>query len=274
MKNSPEFIYGTAWKEDKTKSLVLLALRKGFLGIDTANQRKHYNESAVGEGISEFLSKTNCSRESLFLQTKFTHIGGQDHRLPYEPDAPVTEQVHQSFLNSLEHLQTSFLDSYILHGPSISVGLSDEDWEAWTAMESLFDNGKVKALGISNITLEQLKLLIKGARTPPKFVQNRCFASKKWDREIRIFCQKNNVTYQGFSLLTANHKTVKSPLLKQIAQQYQRTPSQVIFRFAYHQGIIPLTGTSSAVHMTDDLEILNFSLNESDVQKIEENTIY
>ncbi|MBL95928.1 MAG: xylose reductase [Magnetovibrio sp.] len=274
MKNSPDFIYGTAWKEDKTKSLVLLALRKGFLGIDTANQRKHYNESAVGEAISEFLSKTNGSRKRLFLQTKFTHIGGQDQRLPYEPDAPVSEQVQQSFVNSLKHLRRDFIDSYILHGPSIGVGLSEEDWKAWAAMESLFDNGKVKALGISNISLEQLRLLMKGARIRPKFVQNRCFASRKWDRDIRIFCQKNNLTYQGFSLLTANHKIVQSSFLKQIAQQYQRTPSQIIFRFAYQLGIIPLTGTSNATHMADDLEIRDFSLNEDDIRKIEENTIY
>jgi len=83
------FLYGTAWKEDATESLVFGALETGFRAIDTANQRKHYFEEAVGRGIA----RSGVPREQLFLQTKFTHRDGQDDRLPFDPRAAIADQV-------------------------------------------------------------------------------------------------------------------------------------------------------------------------------------
>src|SRR5436305_11145123 len=85
----PRFLYGTAWKEDETQRLTALALNLGFRGIDTANQRRHYHEAAVGEAITAALASGLVTREDLFLQTKFTFQRGQDHRLPYDPSAPI-----------------------------------------------------------------------------------------------------------------------------------------------------------------------------------------
>src|SRR5947208_13417178 len=85
----PRFLYGTAWKEDETRRLTGLALREGFRGIDTANQRRHYHEAAVGEAVGAAVAGGLVSRDDLFLQTKFTFRDGQDHRLPYDPTAPV-----------------------------------------------------------------------------------------------------------------------------------------------------------------------------------------
>ena len=112
---APEFLYGTAWKEDRTAALTELALRAGFRGIDTANQRRHYFEAAVGEGIAAASRAGIARRADLFIQTKFTYLPGQDHRLPYDPRADVETQVRQSFESSLEHLGTTYLDSYVLH---------------------------------------------------------------------------------------------------------------------------------------------------------------
>src|SRR5580704_1959678 len=111
----PRFLYGTAWKEDETRRLTELALRQGFRGIDTANQRRHYHEAAVGEAIAASIKSSLVTRDDLFLQTKFTFRAGQDHRLPYDPQAPISTQVEQSFSNSLEHLGTDTIDSYVLH---------------------------------------------------------------------------------------------------------------------------------------------------------------
>src|SRR6202162_2348846 len=99
----PRFFYGTAWKEDQTQSLVELALRQGFRGIDTANQRRHYQEAAVGRAVAASIASGVVARVDLFLQTKFTFRRGQDHRLPYAPEAPIRTQVEQSFASSLEH---------------------------------------------------------------------------------------------------------------------------------------------------------------------------
>ena len=125
----PAFLYGTAWKEDETRQLVSLALARGFRGIDTANQRKHYHEAQVGEALAEAFA-LGLSRDEVFVQTKFTFQGGQDHRLPYDPRAPIAEQVRQSFAKSLQHLQLEAIDSYVLHGPSQRSGLANDDWEA------------------------------------------------------------------------------------------------------------------------------------------------
>jgi diketogulonate reductase-like aldo/keto reductase len=265
----PRFLYGTAWKEERTQPLTELALRQGFRGIDTANQRRHYHEAGVGRAVAGTIAAGLVRREELFLQTKFTFRRGQDHRLPYDTDAPVTTQVEQSFASSLEHLGTSVIDSYILHGPTLRAGLAAADLEAWRAMEGLHDSGRARLLGVSNVSLDQLRQLCDKARIRPHFVQNRCYASRGWDRPVRAFCAANGLTYQGFSLLTANGDALTHPGLVQIARRHGRTASQIVFRFALDIDMVPLTGTTSADHMRADLEVFDFRLESEEVQQIE-----
>src|SRR5947209_1319386 len=108
----PNFLYGTAWKEERTAALTENAIRAGFRGIDTANQRRHYFEAGVGEGLAAAYRAGIVTRAELFLQTKFTYRRGQDHRLPYDPAASLTVQVAQSLAGSLEHLDTHYVDSF------------------------------------------------------------------------------------------------------------------------------------------------------------------
>lgn len=265
----PGFIYGTAWKEDKTQGLVEKALRSGFAAIDTANQRKHYFEEAVGQGINAAIEDGVISRNKLFLQTKYTFQRGQDQRLPYDPDAPIEIQVLQSFESSLEHLQTDYIDSYILHGPSSRSGLTDADWAAWRGLEEIYASKRVRFLGISNVSLVQLETLCGKAQTKPQFVQNRCYASKYWDKGIRAFCSENNIVYQGFSLLTANRQYLRHPKILEIGKSHGMSISQTFFRFAIDAGMIPLTGTSNAEHMDHDLLAFNFKLSQDDIDAIE-----
>src|SRR5438270_12278328 len=93
---APNFLYGTAWKEDRTAALAELALRMGFRGVDTANQRRHYFEAGVGQGLAAAYRAGIVTRADLFLQTKFTYREGQDHRVPYDPKASLSVQVAQS----------------------------------------------------------------------------------------------------------------------------------------------------------------------------------
>ena len=266
----PAFLYGTAWKEERTEELVRLALAAGFRGLDTANQRRHYFEAAVGSAVAAWRAEGKGQREDLFLQTKFTSLGGQDHRLPYDRRADPATQVEQSFASSLEHLQTSYVDSYVLHGPSSRRGLADEDWDVWRAMERLHAKGLARALGVSNVLLEQLVTLHQCSMVKPAFVQNRCFAVSGWDRDVRAFCTEQGLGYQGFSLLTANARELASPAVLRAAQRSGRTPAQVVFRFALQAGMIPLTGTSSPAHMREDLACLDFALEPAEVRAIEE----
>jgi diketogulonate reductase-like aldo/keto reductase len=266
----PAFLYGTAWKEDRTEALTGLALAAGFRGIDTANQRRHYVEAAVGAAVEAAIQAGTITREDVFLQTKFTSIRGQDRRLPYDPAADVATQVRQSFDSSLEHLRTTYVDSYVLHGPSSSRGLTDDDWAVWRAMEALHASGRVRLLGVSNVSLDQLRALHEGSAVKPAFVQNRCFGVTGWDRAVRDFCTREGVVYQGFSLLTANPRELASPAVAGAVRRTGRTAAQVVFRFALQVGMIPLTGTSDPAHMEEDLACFDCELEPAEVEATEE----
>lgn len=264
----PSFMYGTAWKKEDTARLVQSAVSSGFTAIDTANQIIHYDEARVGEALKA-LDQKGIKRESLFLQTKYTSAGGQDHRTPYDPSADITTQVGQSFSSSLEHLHTDYIDSYVLHGPYSRGGLGPEDWEVWGAIEGIHQSGRAKMIGISNVSAGQLGLLCERAAVKPMVVQNRCFAVHGWDWEVRKICKAHQIIYQGFSLLTANPHVLRHPEVGKIAKRLGTGPAQVVFRFAMQIGILPLTGTTSAQHMKEDLGVEHIELSAEETKFIE-----
>lgn len=264
----PPFMYGTAWKKEATTTLVLQAVEAGFTAIDTANQLVHYDEARVGDAL-RILAEKGITRDRLFLQTKFTPVDGQDHRLPYDADASITTQVQQSFESSLAHLHTEYLDSYVLHGPYRRYGLGPEDWEVWAAIETLYDARRVRLIGISNVSAQQLALLCVRARHKPMVVQNRCYAALGWDKEVRELCRTHGIVYQAFSLLTANREVFVDPEIRAMAARYGMGLAQLVFRFAMQVGMLPLTGTTNRQHMKEDLEVERFTLTAEDLKKIE-----
>ena len=264
----PSFMYGTAWKKEATAQLVRLAVAAGFTAIDTANQLIHYQEAQVGDALLA-LAQQGIPRDRLFLQTKFTPTNGQDHRTPYDASAALTTQVVQSFDSSLAHLHTDYLDSYVLHGPYQRQGLGAADWEVWAAIEGLYQSGKTKMIGISNVTPEQLTQLCAKAAVKPMMVQNRCYAALGWDKEVREICRTQGIIYQGFSLLTANREVFSDPNIRVIAQRLKTGLAQVVFRFAMQVGMLPLTGTTNEQHMKDDLQAEQLILTAEDMKIIE-----
>ena len=265
----PDFLYGTAWKEDRTAALTELAIRAGFRAIDTANQRRHYFEGGVGEGLAAAYRDGVVSRENLFLQTKFTYQRGQDHRLPYDPGADLSAQVAQSMTSSLEHLRTDYVDSYVLHGPSSGYEWTEADAEVWKAMRKERDAGRTRYLGVSNVSLRHLEEMTASDSEVPAFVQNRCFARDGWDRNVRSFCRKRNIVYQGFSLLTANAEVPRHPMVIGLAGRANATPAQIVFAFSIRVGILPLTGTSDPGHMKQDLASRDLTISADELQAIE-----
>ena len=265
----PDFLYGTAWKEDRTPALTELALRVGFRAIDTANQRRHYFEEGVGQGLAAAYRAGVVTRDDLFLQTKFTYQPGQDHRLPYDPTAPLSVQVAQSMASSLDHLETDHVESYVLHGPSSNHDWTDADAEVWEAMRKERDAARTRLLGVSNVSLRHLQQMAAARAELPAFVQNRCYARLGWDRAVRSFCREHKIVYQGFSLLTANQEVLHHPLIASLAASANATPAQVVFSFARSIGILPLTGTTNAQHMKQDLASRDVKLPPEAVQAIE-----
>jgi len=268
MLNSMSFIYGTAWKKEETAKLVDLAIKSGFTAFDTANQKKHYREDFMGEALKKQFDQ-GLDRSQLFLQSKFTHMAGQDHRLPYDPNTSFTEQTLSSINSSLQNLHTDYLDSYLIHGPLYQDRVGDEDLEIWQTMEGLVQQNKIKQIGLSNVSLLHLKKFYEQAQVKPSFVQNRCYASRAWDHEVHNFCLENNIIYQGFSLLTANTEVWHSEKLTELASKYAVEPADVIYQFATQIGMKPLTGTTNVARMKSNLSNINtFSLTNDEVHLI------
>lgn len=263
----PRIIYGTAWKKERTAALVEQAITLGFRGIDTACQPKHYHEAGVGEGVAACI-KQGLGRAELYLQTKFTPLSGQDPlQVPYNPKAGLAEQVAQSFQTSLKNLQTDYLDCLVLHSPLAN---RQQLLEVWRAMELIYQNGGAKQLGISNCyDPDLLEFLYGSTNVKPAVIQNRFYADTGYDKAIRGFCRQRHIVYQSFWTLSANPRILADAAVQNPARKYRRTAAQVFFRYLTQTGIVPLTGTTSANHMREDLAIFDFELSDEECAGVE-----
>ncbi len=262
-------IYGTAWKKERTADLVVRAVRLGFKAIDTACQPKHYNEKGVGEGLARLRQEAGIDRKSLWLQTKFTPLSGQDPKqVPYNPEAELDEQVRQSFAVSQANLGTDYVDSLVLHSPLPN---HEQLMRVWTAMEVLYKEGKAKILGISNCyDLNTLQNLYRDAEIKPAVIQNRFYAQTNYDDKLRVWCRSREVDYQAFWTLTANPHILDSQTINALSLQYEKTTAQIFYRFLCHCSIAPLIGSSSEAHMKEDLAVFSFDLTAAEIEAVNE----
>ena len=264
----PPLFYGTAWKKTATTSLVTLALQHGFRAIDTACQPKHYLENLVGEALS---LSPSIPREDLFLQTKFTLPGGQDlNSIPYDVNAPLEDQVRQSFAKSLLNLRTDYIDSVLLHSPARTL---ESTLTIVNVLSEFKKSGKLRHVGISNIySLPTLTEIC--ARIPPstiQIVQNRFYPGSRYDVEIRKYCKDNGMMYQSFWTLTGNPHIIHTAIVQQISNRIGASAENVFYRYCIQQGITILDGTTSEEHMKEDLTVSTddkYALNEEEMADI------
>ncbi|KAH9961320.1 Aldo/keto reductase [Russula dissimulans] len=246
-------IYGTAWKKERTTSLVVSAVLAGFRAIDTACQPKHYREDLVGEALQILYRQHGYKREDLFIQTKFTPIGGQDtsQPLPYDPSNTVEAQVQSSFAISLRQLHTTYLDSYILHSP---LETYVKTLEAWRVLVGFQDEGRVRVIGLSNAyDPSLLARLGKDSGRAVQVVQNRWYERNGWDRRVVEWCRANGAQYQSFWTLTGSPSLLSHPATVTITRANNCSPPQAVYRFVQSLGITPLCGTTDETHMREDI---------------------
>lgn len=262
----PNMIYGTAWKKEETAALVTEALKSGFRAIDTACQPKHYREDLVGLALEKAF-KDGMKREDIFIQTKFTPIDGQDrNNMPYFASDDILTQLEKSFIQSKENLKVNFIDSYLIHSPFAPV----EDFiNVYKTMEEFVVAGQVGQIGLSNCyDLKLLSYVHKNAKIKPKVLQNRFYKDSNYDKKLRVFCKDNNITYQSFWSLSANPNILTSEEVLSIAKKYNKTSPQVFYKFLNQINITPLNGTKSKIHMQEDLDIVNFKIEDKDINSI------
>ena len=262
----PRIIYGTAWKKNRTADLVVKAIQAGFRGIDTACQPKHYNEAQVGEALQR-VEDNGIKRETLFLQTKFTPLSGQDLiQVPYDKNSSVELQVEQSFETSKKNLQTEYVDSLLLHSPISPQSLL---MKVWSAMEKIQKTGGALQLGISNCyDVKMIRSLYADAEVKPAVIQNRFYQETGYDADLRHWCIAHGVIYQSFWTLTANLHILSSSTVRALTRKYKKTEVQIFFRYLIQSGIVPLTGTSSEQHMREDLSIFDFEISSEDLKNV------
>ncbi|OOQ88955.1 putative aldo-keto reductase (AKR) [Penicillium brasilianum] len=258
----PVFLYGTAWKKNRTADLVYAAVNAGFRAIDTAAQPRHYQEILVGDGIRKAIADGVVRREDLYVQTKFSPISAQDpDNMPYDPKASVTEQVHASIKSSLHNLRPSedpktandaYIDTVVIHSPLRTL---EQTIEVWLALETYVPH-RIRNLGISNCSLPVLRALFTApeVKVKPAVVQNRFYEDTLFDTELRIFCRENQIIYQSFWTLTANPDLVRSEPVQQLAAEAQISPAAALYTLVMGLGdIAVLNGTKNEDRMKEDL---------------------
>jgi diketogulonate reductase-like aldo/keto reductase len=262
----PNMIYGTAWKKEQTADFVYEALQSGFKGIDTACQPKHYQEDLVGVGLQKALDE-GLKREDLYLQTKFTPIEGQDiSNMPYFQNDTLELQIEKSFAKSKENLKVDYIDTYILHSPIFP---ATKLLKAWDVMSSFYKNKEVGQLGISNCyDLDVLEYLYKKVELKPSILQNRFYAQSTYDQEIRVWCKDKGIIYESFWSLTANPHVLTNEFVKHLSSKYKKSTAAIFYKFLNQIGIVPLNGTTSKIHMDEDLLIDEFELEKIEVENI------
>ncbi|KAI1805745.1 Aldo/keto reductase [Daldinia bambusicola] len=258
----PKLLYGTAWKKDATAELVVLALKAGFRGIDTAAQPRHYREDLVGAGVTNAISSGIVKRADLFIQTKFTSVDGQDpNNLPYDLNAPLEEQVHSSVASSLENFRYSeseepHIDNLVLHSPLRT--LSDT-FSVWKTLETYVPH-KIRQLGISNTPLEVLEYLHTSPdiTVRPACVQNRFYPSTGWEVDLRAYCRERGITFQAFWTLSGNPQLLMSKNVHELARSANVEPPIALYALVLGlESISILDGTTNEEHMKADLNGIN-----------------
>jgi len=263
----PQLIYGTAWNKERTTDLVYKALCAGYRGLDTADLPQHYNQRGTGTAIKRWTDSQDGRRDDLFVQSKLA--------IPTPPDTspPSTQQewndrIQQSLESSLKELDLDYMDSYLLHLPT---GEYDKLHEAWRAFEALQESGKVRHIGISNVSKRaDLESLHKEASTKPSWVQNRFYPRTNYDSEIRDFCAQSDIHYQSYWTLTRNRT-----LIDMFPETEGMSREQIFLRFVMDLGIVPVTTTTSEQHMKDDLDVIDHSpLSDEDTEAIKKGMDY
>ena len=235
-----------------------MAVTAGFNAIDTANQPRHYSEPLVGEALAR-LAVDGRNRDSLFIQTKFTPLNGQDHRRPYDPQADLRTQVAQSFESSLKNLNTDRVDSICCTARTL-------------IPRSARKTGKSGAPSKSSIGRPRRHDRYQ-QRKPPSTRHARSTGEGETDGGSKsLLCKPrlgsrsapdlpragNHVS--GFLVVDGKSLRAASSAGLAIAQRIAAQPEQVVFRFAMQAGMVPLTGTTNLQHMKEDLRVYDLEL--------------
>jgi diketogulonate reductase-like aldo/keto reductase len=236
---------------EETVLAVQAAIKAGYRHIDTA--MIYGNEISVGQAIRE----SGIKRQEIFLTTKLWN------------DDQGYESTLKAFEKSLERLQMSYVDLYLIHWPSVHQfpDYIQKNRDTWRAMEELYSAGKIKAIGVSNFMPEHFEALLETAKIVP-MVNQILVNPGNQNREAVDYCQKKKVIVQAYTPLMKG-EIFKMPLLQELSLQYQKSIPQIVLRWLLQKGIVSLTKSATLERIQANIDIFNFVLEDDDIKRID-----
>jgi diketogulonate reductase-like aldo/keto reductase len=236
----------------------IAALEAGFRQLDSAE--RYRNEKEVGEAIQEVFKEGKIKREDVFIATK---LWNSNHR---------PERVKPAFDASLNRLQLDYIDLYLIHTPFAFQPGDEQDprdengkviydegialLDTWRALESLVDEGRCKAIGLSDVSLEKTKEIFESARIKPAVVHVESHPYlPQWD--LVEFCHQNGIVLQAFAALghSSEPKLLDDPVITSIAKRVNKTPAQVLLAWAVQRGTALLTTSKTPSRIKENFDI-------------------
>lgn len=228
---------------------VRAAIKNGYRSIDGA--AIYGNEEAMGEGIRQGIKEAGISREDLFITSKVWNAD-----LGYEETIAAYEA-------SLKRIGVDYLDLYLIHWP-----VEGKYKEAWKALEYLYKEGRVKAIGVSNFQVHHIQDLLADAEIKPVInqVELHPYLSQQ---KVREFCRENDIQVEAWSPLMAGNGLLENEILKEIANKYNKTAAQVVLRWDLQSQIVTIPKSTNERRLTENIDIFDFNLSDDDMDKID-----
>jgi len=227
---------------------VQTAIRHGYRSIDTA--AIYGNEEGVGQGIRQGLKEAGINREELFVTSK---VWNSD--LGYE-------STRKAFELSLKKLGLEYLDLYLIHWP-----VAGKYKEAWRALEQLYKEGRIKAIGVSNFQIHHLQDLMQDAEIKPMINQVE-FHPRLTQTELRAFCKEQGIQVEAWSPLMQG-QLLDHPVLKEIADRHHKSIAQVILRWDLQHGVVTIPKSTKEQRIKENADIFDFELTAEDMQRMD-----
>jgi len=234
---------------DDLAEAVKTAIAKGYRSIDTA--QVYRNEESVGRGIRAAIDEGLVAREELFVTSKVWNDG-----LSYE-------ETLAAYASSLEKLGLDYLDLYLIHWP----GLDTSYIEAYKALEKIYQDGRVRSIGVSNFHVHHLEHLLKETTVIPVINQIE-FHPHLTQEEVRNYCKEHRIQVEAWSPLM-NGSLLEEALIQQLASKYNKTPAQIVLRYDVQHGVVTIPKTMTPSRMTENLDVFDFALADEEMAQLD-----
>lgn len=233
---------------EECENAVVQAVKTGYRLIDTA--AAYENETAVGKAIKRVIAEGLVNREDLFVTTKL-----------WITDTSY-EKAKEGFKRSLDRLGLDYVDLYLIHQPY------NDYYGAWRALEELYEEGKVKSIGVDNFTQDRMADFLFFNKVKPAVNMIECNAYFQREDECR-YLKEQNILMQAWSPLAAGKEDLfTNEILCKIAQKHQKSVAQIILRWLVLRGIVPVVKSANPIRMRENLDIFDFVLSEEEMKQI------